>query len=409
MKDPLELQKYVDEGIELFKNSKLGNRAAAKEIIKKYNLDIDYHNLGRYMQKKMAKEVSEDHGLDATCEANGIDVADVKNYWYKGEHYSIHVKNDIEERNIVDQIAEILQDYKPDYQKVKLWISEPNNKKALKATISDMHVGMDPNKDNGSLFKYEYNADVFNRNIDEVIQSIIKEHNTHGRFEQLIIQDLGDPADGYDNMTTRKGHQLQQNMGNVDQFKAYVFGKLRLAETVLNLNIADKVVFRSASNCNHAGEFGEIANITIQAILERVYDAALFEFHIQSDFIEYFEYGDHAFIMTHGKDKVHMKHGMPKHLDFKTQAYINSYIDHYEIKNKYIHFEKGDLHCSNVDRSKKFDYRNFMSFAPPSGWIQTNFGDTYSGYAIQVIPKHGGNISHADYIFEFKKAKRVNT
>lgn len=32
-------------------------------------------------------------GLQSECEAIGIPVENVGNYWYKGKHYSIHVKN----------------------------------------------------------------------------------------------------------------------------------------------------------------------------------------------------------------------------------------------------------------------------------------------------------------------------
>lgn len=397
---------YVDEGIQYFRDNQCSQSDAARFLINKYFLTCTLNAAKKAIGDKIN---SKKHlGLKEECEKVQAPAENVGHYWVKTDGYSIFVKNDTpEESHILDTVRDILSDYKPNYEPVKLHIASGTNQKALKATITDAHVGMEPNKDNSGIFKYEYNAEIFNLNIDHVIQSIIKEFNTHGRFDELIIQDLGDPQDGVDNMTTRKGHTLQQNLDNVGQFKTYVFGKLRLAETVIKLNIADKVVFRTAANCNHAGWFSEISNITIQSILSRVYEADIFEFHIQREFIDFFEYGDHTFIMTHGKDKEHMKHGLPKYLDAKTERFINSYIDHHEINTKYIHFEKGDLHCSNVDRSKKFDYRNFMSFAPPSGWAQPNFGDSYSGYSIQVIPKHAGNISHSDYIFEFKKAKRM--
>lgn len=36
-------------------------------------------------------------------------------------------------------------------------------------------------------------------------------------------------------------------------------------------------------------------------------------------------------------------------------------------------------------------------------WVQHNFGDCYSGYSIQVIPKYENEISHTDYFFDYKK------
>lgn len=44
-----------------------------------------------------------------------------------------------------------------------------------------------------------------------------------------------------------------------------------------------------------------------------------------------------------------------------------------------------------------------MSFAPPSSWCQINFGDSYSGYSIQVVPKYSNEISHTDYFLDYKK------
>jgi hypothetical protein len=95
--------------------------------------------------------------------------------------------------------------------------------------------------------------------------------------------------------------------------------------------------------------------------------------------------------------------GLPLELNDKAITFINDYIDHYEIKTPYIHIEKGDLHRIGYSRSKKFDYRNYMSFAPPSTWVQHNFGSGYSGYSLDVIPKLSGEISHTDYFFDLNK------
>jgi hypothetical protein len=95
--------------------------------------------------------------------------------------------------------------------------------------------------------------------------------------------------------------------------------------------------------------------------------------------------------------------GLPLKLDDRTINYINDYIRFYDIKSKYIHVEKGDLHQIGYNKCNTFDYRNFMSFAPPSSWVQHNFGDCYSGYSIQVIPKFENEISHTDYFLDYKK------
>ena len=57
--------------------------------------------------------------------------------------------------------------------------------------------------------------------------------------------------------------------------------------------------------------------------------------------------------------------GLPLVLDHKTINYVNDYIKFYNIDSEYIHLEKGDLHQIGYQKCSNFDYRNYMSFAPP--------------------------------------------
>ena len=127
------------------------------------------------------------------------------------------------------------------------------------------------------------------------------------------------------------------------------------------------------------------------------------EFALLEKFMEHFVWGDHCFILTHGKDNKHMKRGLPLVLNDRTINFVNDYIDHYNIRSKYVHVEKGDLHQVGYQRTRKFDYRNYMTFAPPSAWVQHNFGDSYSGYSVQIVPKYSNTIKHSDIFFEMKK------
>jgi hypothetical protein len=339
-------------------------------------------------------------GLQAECETIGIPVNAVTNYWFKGKHYSIHAKPD--QLSYLQAIEDII-DALPNRKVKPVKASGKKPCIAIKATLSDMHVGLEPNPNGRALFGYQYNGDIFRANLEKVYLSIIKEHSLHGKFDLLVLDDLGDGLDGFNGLTTRGGHSLPQNLDNIESFKTYVFGKLDLIERLYEAGVANKIFVRNVVDCNHAGDFGYTANIAIQMILDRTYEKSAVEFCILEKFMEHFEYGDHTFILTHGKDSKYMKSGLPLKLDNKAIKYISDYIEHYEIKSKYIHVEKGDLHQIGYDRTKRFDYRNFMSFAPPSAWSQANFGDSYSGFSIQVIPKFQNEISHTDYFFEFTK------
>lgn len=278
------------------------------------------------------------------------------------------------------------------------------NKKACKVTLADMHVGLDPYVEGKSIFNYIYNERIFNQNLDKVYNSVLNQFAINGKFDVLFIDDLGDGLDGWNGQTTRGGHGLDQNMNNTESFRVYVTGKLRLIEMLIAANVANRVEIKSVSNCNHSGSFGYIANYSIGLILARSYDEKFVKNIILEKFMEHFEYGDHTFILTHGKDSKYQFKGLPLELNPLAIKFINDYIDHYKITSKYISVVKADLHRVGYNRTKKFDYRNYMSFAPPSVWQQHNFGDSYAGYAIDIIPFDSNEVSHMDYFFELETA-----
>jgi len=393
---------YIKYALELYQEGTRTKAQIAREVKTKFNLDSDLETLRKRISRKIIE--AEHSGLKDECDNVGAPITGVSHYWVKTKTHSafVNVSQEEQTQSILNAVSDIVSNYNPDklrsIQKQKI-----DSPVAIKATVSDMHVGLEPNPGGTSLFAYEYNEAIFKQNLDKVFSSLCKEHDNHGRFDILVMSDLGDCLDGWDGFTTRGGHKLDQNMTNEQAFRTYVEGKLDLIENCIQAGIANKIVIQNITNDNHSGSFSHIANTTIKMILDRTYHNDDVEFNIITRFMDHFEYGDHTFILTHGKDAKHMFKGLPLHLNDKAINFINNYIDHYGIKSKYIHVEKGDLHQLAYARSQRFDYRNYMSFAPPSAWVQHNFGDTYSGYSIQTIPKHNGEISHSDYFFDLNK------
>ena len=351
-------------------------------------------------------------GVVNACSKLDVDVSSVKHLWRKDKENSVFVKNplyvepEIKEVNktIEQSISKVLKKFKKeDYNfkptKVK------SNKKAIKVTTTDDHLGLEPNPDNLGLFEYEYNAKIYEDSYQKVFNSIIKEFNTYGYFDLLLLDNLGDEQDGFNALTTRGGHHLPQNMTNAEVFETCINVKVKLIKSLVESNIAKKIILRKVVNDNHSGDFGHTINIAVKKIINLIYSNDIVEVETLTKFLEHRIYGDHCFILTHGKDKKQMFKGLPLQLNDKTINYINDYIRFYDIKSRYIHVEKGDLHQIGYNKCTTFDYRNFMSFAPPSSWVQHNFGDCYSGYSIQVIPKYTNEISHTDYFLDYKKKK----
>jgi hypothetical protein len=401
-----KVKKYILANPNIEDNEELAKGCnSTKHFINKCKTELRKEGkLGKMPEDWRRKKVDTHIGLEQECEEVGIPINSVGNYWYKGKHYSIHAKaNELSYLQAIEDIIKALP--KRSVKAVKA--VRKKTCIAINATLSDMHVGMEPNPNGRALFGYEYNREIFNDHLEKVYQAILKEHKLYGKFDVLVIDDLGDGLDGWDGLTTRGGHALPQNMDNVEAFKTYVFGKLDLIERLHKAGIASKIYVRNVSNCNHSGNFGHTANIAIQMIIERTYPKSAIEYTILEKFMEHFTYGDHTFILTHGKDAKYMKRGLPFKLTPEAENFINDYIDHYKIDTKYIHVSKGDLHQVGYERTKKFDYRNFMSFAPPSAYGQHNYGDGYGGFSIQVVPKFQNEICHTDYFFEFKKAVKA--
>lgn len=361
-----------------------------------------------YTKAILFEKETEFLGVLESCNNMDIDISTVKHLWKKDGNASLFIKNPdyIENGNDLYKFSEKFEEIVKKYSKgvfKKITKTKLKDPKAIKITTSDDHLGLDPNPNNNGLFQYEYSGDIYKQSIDKVFNSIMKEYKTHGKFDLLLLDNLGDEQDGWNGYTTRGGHKLDQNMTNDEVFDVCVDTKINLIINLVENNIANRIILRKVVNDNHSGDFGLLINKAVEKVINRLYSKDIVEIEHLTRFLEHRTYGKHTFILTHGKDKEKMFKGFPLHLNDKTINQINDYIRFYKIDTPYIHVEKGDLHQIGYQKTSNFDYRNFMSFAPPSSWVQHNFGDSYSGYSIQIIPKYTNEISHTDYFLDYKK------
>lgn len=361
----------------------------ARDIIREHGLTESFSVMRNRIQRISAKL---DHSaLVNECDSVGINPEHVTSYWYKGKHFSINVRPDkVDFEALVRSAIETakINTFKlPD-------LPTGHNNKALRLILTDMHVGLDAGK--SKMFSHVYSKDIFESRVTSVISNAREMYAAAGGYEVLFIDDLGDGLDGYEGHTTRGGHSLEQNLSTQEQFEVFVQQKIRLI--VSCRQFARKIVCRNVTEDNHAGPFSRLANKTIQMVLEAM--GVDVEFILIEEFIEHFEYGDHCHIITHGKDSKHMFKSFPLKLTGDHKAFILEYIKHQNIKAKYIHFDKGDLHQRAFEKTPFFRYSNFMSFAPPSLWVQKNFGISYSGYTVQEISRDSARVTETDIYFE---------
>jgi len=253
--------------------------------------------------------------------------------------------------------------------------------------ITDIHIGMEPNQDNTSIFKFKWNKEVLMNTADIIIEELLQNQTS----TLLIIDDLGDYPDGFQGKTTRGGHSLPQNMSDIDifglgiEFKLYLIDNLRLHyDNIINNNVCED---------NHGGIFTKLINEAFKKIIDVKYDDVEVVNHY--DFFSHYIIGNHAKILCHGKDSKDLKFGLGTKLTPEIASKIDQYIDFKGIKGeaKYIEFSKGDSHQCLFDMasSDNFNYMNYPALSPSSQWVQTNFKKGRRGFVIENIDNNSNS------------------
>lgn len=356
------------------------------EVVNILKLQMDCYerqSLSKYIRRNLRKILDKNEGIYDACKEIDVDFSTAKNIWIKtknkdGSGVSGFIVNpnyvpQVEEDKIVKEI-DFLSIFK---DKVKPIVLAKNAEKCQslfdRLVITDIHIGMDVNKDGYSLYEGEWNEKVLFERLKEIVLYTIQNKKSN----LLIIQDLGDYLDGFDGFTTRGGHKLPQNMDNQMMFDIGLKFKICLADSLISH--FDKIQFTNICNDNHAGSFGYVVNSAFKAYIELKYPNNI-EVVNQRKFIDHYIVKNRCFILTHGKDDKSLKFGFKPVLDPVQVEKIKNYIDEYKLWNYKIEFSKGDSHQLMFDftTSTAFEYQNFGAFSPPSDWVKTNFKNTLS-------------------------------
>lgn len=237
-------------------------------------------------------------------------------------------------------------------------------------TITDVHIGMDSDIDNNTMYAKEWNREELIKTCDIVIKKTLEEQESN----VLYIDDLGDLLDGFNAQTTRGGHALPQNMTNEQCFDAALEFKLKLLHGLINNY--DSIHFNNICNDNHSGAFGYFVNESFKQIAEIQFKDKVFVTNHRK-FINHYFVGDICFLISHGKDDKSLKFGFKPQLDLKGADKIDQYCKQYGIYKtaKLIIFKKGDSHQALFDMctSDDFFYFNYPALSPSSNWIKNNF------------------------------------
>ena len=330
--------------------------------------------------------------IDQYCEHYQLPRADVKEYKLVSHtgtpYYNIRFKEVAESEVMSFDLEAIVKKHIKPVEVDSVYvpiIKEENDFDTL--TYTDVHIGMDTNPDNKAMYSVEWNRETTLASCDRMIKATIDNQKS----STLVIDELGDFLDGYNQQTTRGGHALPQNMSNEEAFDTALEFKMRLIDGLAPYY--SNIMVNNICNDNHAGSFGYFVNKAFKDICEVKYPEI--EVNNYNKFINHYYMDNVCFVITHGKDESALKFGFKPHLDPKGVEKIDQYLkrnDVYKNANKIV-FKKGDSHQALFDMctSDDFFYFNYPALSPSSLWVQSNFKKGRRGFTLESFK---GNDTH---------------
>jgi len=398
---------YLNDNVQLENETNAEYLRRVQKIAKDDGTDLTYGSFERqyYKLKKQWKTISENKDKKGNITSRKTKIVTTKNNNHNGlklvakttnpngEDWEKYVVNSYQppkiSKKLIKKTIKGIKLFKPNKPKVR------NTESLLRVIYTDTHIGMETDASGFGLYGGVWNADELMKRKAAIIEKTILNYN--GESEVHII-DLGDFMDGWDGQTTRKGHDLPQNMDNVKAFQVGVKFKVELASEIQSLTGA-KVKCFSVGNDNHCNEFGVIVNDTAKQVLELSNESV--SCVINRKFIDHYEWNNHCFLLCHGKDSKHLKFGFKHILDERAKSKIEDYIRINELTYKDNTFEKGDTHLQlfDYDSSEVFNYFNYRALSPASEWVQTNFKRGVSGFTIMKCWKDQKELMTIPYEF----------
>ena len=367
----IEFEENLEDGTAKIKGIAFSEPKSPEEIIRVLKIDTSKWKLSRYWNKEH------------------------KDYWLVSAFVALKDPTELTADDTEEIIRNVFTEktFTPivNYPKI-------SNDKALFIYLSDRHIAAYVNEH--AMYQNDYSGQEYESRMKLLLHEIIYQSQTYGRFEDIFIIDLGDKMDGQSGYTTRGGHKLPQNMSNKQAFETAVRVDKEFMDQLIQADIANNYHVYQNANSNHGGDFDYMVNRALEIYLNAKYPQV--ETRILSRFIEHMHYGIHCILLTHGKDDEDMKHGLPLHLNDKTENYLRKYLMYKCIDphEHVISVVKGDLHMSASQEAYGFRYRNVLSLFGGSKWIGTNFGPNRPGCSFEIIERHTDRIIEGKMMFK---------
>lgn len=352
---------------------------------------VGYKSEPSNMPSAWSTEKNRFYTIEEYCGVYGLDKNSVKSSKLVSHNQSHMVYNiaffTADEEAILDvdnHLEEIISKYIQPVKSISRGAIIVNNEWFDRLVYSDTHIAMDVNgKDGDSLYEGKWDEEEVLKRLDLMINHT----KTFQKSNTLYIDDLGDFLDGLGGQTTRKGHELPQNMNDKEAFDLALKFKIKLVDSLVDTY--DYIVCNNITNDNHSGIFSYFVSSAFEQIIKCRYEGKVKVNSIKR-FIDHYSFCKHTFVISHGKDIEEQKFGFKPKLDAIQAEKIDQYCKEHKLYNgNFIEFSKGDSHQAIYDdtTSNDFSYYNYPAFSPPSNWVKVNFKNSKSGFNFYNIKK----------------------
>lgn len=158
------------KALEIYESGETNRTTIAKTLCEE--LDIKYNDSVR---RKVSWILRDKSPFLDECENNAIDPSKVKNYWYKGKHYSINVVGENKEfkyEDFKDDLIKEISKWSPKYPKIVREKSTDNH--CMLFDPSDIHIGkLCSSFETGE----DYNSQIAVKRVLEGLDGIIQKSN----------------------------------------------------------------------------------------------------------------------------------------------------------------------------------------------------------------------------------------
>ncbi|PHS03975.1 MAG: hypothetical protein COA88_14585 [Kordia sp.] len=224
------------------------------------------------------------------CEEKGIEVEDVKHYWYKSEGFSLFVKGNqgVTYKEVRQEIVDSMCEHAYEYKKIDYKpCADPH---ALVIDPADIHIGKIC-----SSFQIgkEYNSQIAIKRVKEGVRGLLAEAS-HKQIDKIIFITGNDilHVDNNKSTTTNGTHQHMDSMW----FDAFMMAKRLLVEVLEEcMSVAPVEVVYNPSNHDYVSGF-----MLLDSISSWFHKCEDVIFHNDMAHRKYVQYGKNLIGTTHG-------------------------------------------------------------------------------------------------------------